>query len=1202
MSAWEEAFNEALQRSYFFNRLTGETSWTPPGEATSESADSTIQHGWQQAFDEASQTAYYYNADTGETSWTLPEAETEEDLSYLVFAVVRLQSIFRGARDRRRAVQLVKTQYQTTKDPVSGQTLYTNLKTNTSSWTKPVLFNGLGVDDDAEDDEEDDDANFEGFHMDTEQSVDEDDEEALSIETAKVELRPFFAFVLDSIHSLLSFGPWIHSATFYILPTSFSTFIVVVTWIFFDNRIHTLSPKLWKLRAMRVLNLSHNALQELPYVEGDLKLLRETREWQVGVGLLTSLISLTVSHNNLSSLPKSIEKCSSLQYLNLSHNCIQELGEELGELESLKQLYLRKNAIAALPDSIGNLAKLEILELAQNRLESVPSSTGNLQNLQQIVLSQNQLKYLPEEFGALSQLNLLTLDENPSLVTCDVLFRRLSGIRTFSANSCGIVRFETVEFLKDAPVQSLRLRHNALSEFPVIFSRSIMKTTLQELGLTHNTLAQFPMEVARYCHQLVHLDVSFNKLRKLPREIGELRSLEVVYLSQNELQELPNELTQLSRLRDLKCDHNRLQSLPLAIGHLTELLHLDVPFNALETLPASMMELKALASLYANDNALKQHPPAMQYSSCFCDYSNNPFNDDKKQVIARRALYANAMRLLHEKQFAESEALFTELLRDVDTLRHEEQKMQRPELHFARGVCRFMMMMKTHGHEIETSSWTVNESERDTHGAQLLHARWQHKKQQQEEQQQRLQDRDHKSGNQSAIEAESKTAQLRQPSAAAPFSGTKSVPANNNAIPVNLHEVDVALADLSLVEAAEELKVARDKRQEYAAGTLVDFQVAIQHGAAELPTAHYMVGLTHMVRMEHVDAIASFTEALKLVIPREQTDDEKDNNYAHRDRHAKYLLRQSVPAGAVHILLKRAEAYRLVGQLPAALTDVRHVLAHQPMAMQAVEDAEKKYAHEWEVLQREYLVDQETLFRAFDVASRSGLARRPEVVDLHRIPATTEEAKMKRADANQASNTAKLRPAQRFAAEVQRISIDMHTKRAGERAHIEGKYAAKQQVLTRTRDFKRGIRENLQLEMEEAQQRAVESELARRAELTRLELEREFNERLYMKYEDELMQWLIAEELRLERERQWRLEEAQHKAEAKAAYATRLARRGGRRQQGALQRGTGNSSSGTRGSSRNPTSSSSPSFNRSSAASTPATQRLPPESREVNRK
>ncbi|KAF1319675.1 Formaldehyde dehydrogenase adha, partial [Globisporangium splendens] len=746
MSAWEEAFDEASQRSYFFNRLTGETSWTPPGEATSESADSTIQHGWQRAFDEASQTAYYYNADTGETSWTLPEAETEEDLSYLVFAVVRLQSIFRGARDRRRAIRLVKTQYQTTKDPVSGQTLYTNLKTNTSSWTKPVLFNALGVDDDAEDEEEDDDANFEDFHMDIEQGVDEDDEE------------------------------------------------------------------------------------EDPGNNDD------------------------------------------------------ESGEGRGKDVKSRRKYPRSEAQQRV-DAVENEGK-EGTELDFSGLNAwkLSSRIWNLRYLKVLILSKNQLQRIP------------------------------SGIQDLM--------------------------------------------------------------------NLEELDMSYNHLTRLPSCLQ----------------------TIISWLQDLKCDHNRLQPLPLAIGHLTELLHLNASFNALDTLPTSMMELKALASLYANDNALKHPPPAMQHSSCFCDYSNNPFNDDKKQVIARRALYANVMRFLHEKQFAESEALFTELLRDVDTLRHEGQKTQRPELHFARGV-------------------------------------------------------------------------------------------------------------------------AREKHQEYAAGTIVDFQVAIQHGAAELSTAHYMVGLTHMARMEHVDAIASFTEALKLVVPREQTDDEKDNNYAHRDHHAKYLLRQPVPAGAVHIFLKRAEAYRLVGQLPAALTDVRHVLTHQSMAMQAVEDAEKKYADEWEVLQREYFVDQETLF----------LCR-------------------------------------------QAASVDAHG------------------------DFKREIRENLQLEMEEAQQRAVEAELARRAELTRLELEREFNERLYMKYEDELMQWLIAEELRLERERQWRLEEAQRKAETKAAYATRLARRGGRRQQGALQRGTGNSSSGTRGSSRNPTSSSSPSFNRSSAASTPATQRLPPESREVNRK
>lgn len=1222
-------------------RSTGETSWTPPGESTSESAAESTSHGWRQAYDEASQTSYYYNVRTGETSWTLPESEQEEDLSYLVFAVVRLQCMFRGTRDRRRAARLVKAQYQMTKDPVADRTLYTNLVTNTSAWAKPALFTTLGVGDDADDDDDDDDAfNFEDFRVEAERDADGEDDgdeenpassedgeagsnkkhrrqqprskaqqrvdavedagtEGVELDfsglnawklssriwnlqhlktlvLSKNQLKRIPSGIQDLVHLEELDVSYNHLTR---LPSCLQTTTTLTALNASNNRIQTFSPKLWKLRAMRVLNLSHNLLQELSYVEGDLKLLRETREWQVGVGLLTNLISLTVSHNNLTALPKSVEKCTSLQYLNLSHNNIRELGEELGALQALKQLYLRKNALATLPDSIGNLARLEILELAQNRLATVPPSTGNLQTLQQMVLSQNQLKHLPEELGALSQLNLLAMDENPSFITFDVFFRRLSGIRSFSATSCGIVRFETLEFLKDAPVQSLRLRQNAMSEFPVSFSRSIMKDTLQELVLDNNALTQFPMEVLRFCHRLVHLDVSMNNLRRIPVEIGELRHLEVLYLSRNALQELPDELALLSRLQAFKCDHNRLRSLPLGIGSLTALTHLDVSFNQLQTLPTSMMSLKALVSLYANDNALKQHPPALYYSThYYCDYSNNPFSDDKNQTAfaRRRQVFAEAMKRLDEKQFGVAEALFSTLLRDIDRRPHEEQKKQQPQIHFARGVCRFMLM-KAARDDIDASSWTVNVSEREIHGAELVQARWRRNQQVRstQEKQQRLQEQEQEqdgSNNNGAA-----TARERTPQDLSPNSGFGSV-AN---APASKHpEIDKALVH-SYSSAAAKRQVAREQQHEYATGTVHDLQTAIKHGVPELPTAHYLEGLAHMALMAFADAVTSFTDALKSIIPRSgDGHSENDNNYACSDGDAEYLLSQSVPKISIPIFLKRAEAYRRLGHLPAALADVRHVLTHHPMDTKAVEDAEQVYAHEWEVLQNEYFVDQETLFRAFDVAGRSGLARRPEVVDLHRCSASRDART--------------LRPAERFAAEISRIATGIQAKHASERTEIEGNYAAKQKLLARTRDFKREIRENLQLEMEETQQRAVEQEMARRAEVERLERSREANECVYMQYEDEWMHWFVAEELRLEMERLRLLENAQRQVDAQAAYATRLARRGGRRQQGgaaATQRGGGAGSSNTRGSTRD-TPSPSPSSG-SSAASTPATRRTP---------
>lgn len=1134
----------------------------------------------------------------------MPEFEQEEDLSYLVFAVLRLQSLFRGKRERRRTSRLVKAHYQVTKDPVTDQTLYTNLVWNTSSWTKPALFTTLGIGGDEND--EDEDVDFDAFHLEAEQddgdddTLDKNDEddgedeggskksrrkfprskaqqrvdeaEDDGKESTELDMSGLNAWKLSSRIWNLQFvkklvlsknklqripsgiQDLVHLEELDVsynnltrLPSCLQTTVTLTALNGSHNCIQMFSPKLWKLRAMRRLDLSHNVLQELPYVEGDLKLLRETREWQVGVGLLTELRSLMLSHNKLTQLPKSIEKCTSLEFLNLSNNLIGEMAEELGDLESLRCLYLQKNALRALPESIGGLSKLEILEVKENRLVNVPASAGNLQNLQQLGLSSNQLKYLPEELGALRRLSRLDLDNNPNLVTLDVFFRRLSSIRTFSANSCGVVRFETIEFLKDSPVQALHLRQNVLSEFPVVFSSSVMKDTLEELVLRGNSLTRFPIEVARWCHELRHLDISENKLHTIPPEIRRLQNLEVLYLSENELEVLPDELTALSRLQDVKCDHNRLHKLPLGTGNLTQLTHFDVSFNQLEMLPTSMLALTALTSLQANDNQLKAHPPALYNASCYCDYSNNPFNDaNNSRVMERRQMLAQAMKLMTEKQYEAAETLFTTLLDSLDTRSYEEQRKQRPQLHFARGNCRFMLL-KLSCEEIDAASVAVDTCERELHGTNLLHARWtinQQKKQRQEdERRQRDLDKESDNNNDSRGGDRDKGQDLPEEKkstvVASPTSPSRHLPqsSNDDTASVYIHS--------HLEAAAEMRRIARKRQHAFAREALIDFQNAIRHGVMELPTAHYLEGLTHMAILQFSQAIASFTEALMLIVPlSSQSSLEHDNNFEYREQQTDYLLSEPVPKIAIHVFLKRAEAFRLLGQLPSALADVRHVRLHHPVDCPvSVEDAEHAYTHEWDVQQNEYFVDHVTLFRAFDVATRSGLARRPEVVDLHRC-LTSQEAKKKRTEA---AGIRTLRPAERFAAEVARITTEFSDKRIAERAVIADKFTANEKLLARTRDFKREIRANLELEMEEARQRAVEKELARLAELKRLELEREFNEQLFMKYEDELMRWLVGEELRLELERLRLLEEAQRKADAKAAYATRLARRGGRR-------------------------------------------------------
>jgi Leucine-rich repeat (LRR) protein len=56
------------------------------------------------------------------------------------------------------------------------------------------------------------------------------------------------------------------------------------------------------------------------------------------------------------------------------------------------------------------------------------------------------------------------------------------------------------------------------------------------------------------------LDLSFNKLRALPKEIAGLKALKSLRVASNKLVELPSELSELPNLTSIDVAHNRLTS------------------------------------------------------------------------------------------------------------------------------------------------------------------------------------------------------------------------------------------------------------------------------------------------------------------------------------------------------------------------------------------------------------------------------------------------------------------------------------------------------------------------------------------------------------------------------------------------------------------------------------------------------------------
>jgi Leucine-rich repeat (LRR) protein len=173
-----------------------------------------------------------------------------------------------------------------------------------------------------------------------------------------------------------------------------------------DNGLTEISPKLARLRRLRMLDLGHNKLATLPDA----------------FGALTCLTDFLYVHDNeLEELPSSMATLTTLRYLNISENKFELFPELLCNLSGLVELRASDNQLRSLPESIGRMSMLHELHLRNNRLTWLPDSIGHLQRLRYLDLRGNPLQTLPLTIGKLPAIYKLDLRWTPSLPGCEWL-------------------------------------------------------------------------------------------------------------------------------------------------------------------------------------------------------------------------------------------------------------------------------------------------------------------------------------------------------------------------------------------------------------------------------------------------------------------------------------------------------------------------------------------------------------------------------------------------------------------------------------------------------------------------------------------------------------------------------------------------------------------------------------------------------------
>jgi Protein tyrosine and serine/threonine kinase/Leucine rich repeat len=143
-------------------------------------------------------------------------------------------------------------------------------------------------------------------------------------------------------------------------------------------------------------------------------------------------------------------------------------------------------------------------------------------------------------------------------------------------------------------------------------------------------LTEFPIEIFDLADSLEILNLSDNKLRSLPADLGRLHKLKIIFLSNNDFEEVPEVLADCPNLsmvgfksnkirvlgenilplnvRWLIFTDNQLERLPKSIGHLHKLQKLMLAGNQLRSLPDEMAACQNLELIRLAANRLESLP------------------------------------------------------------------------------------------------------------------------------------------------------------------------------------------------------------------------------------------------------------------------------------------------------------------------------------------------------------------------------------------------------------------------------------------------------------------------------------------------------------------------------------------------------------------------------------------------------------------
>lgn len=307
-------------------------------------------------------------------------------------------------------------------------------------------------------------------------------------------------------------------------------------------------------------------------------------------GLENSLENLDLEHNLLTEFPKAVMPLKRLHYLYLPSNGISD-AETLPT--TLRALSLAANNFTMLPVAgLKMCTNLMYLNMGYNKIGELPENVfmewGN--KLQTLFLRNNKITSLNYgSFNGLDTIKEMSLSFNDIHYVHPMAFENISKTLTIFELSFGLYRddFPTEQFKCLTELMWLSLDNNNLKK--ISDESLITLTELVHINLSFNRIIMFPptIFIAEVHKKLKEVDLSYNTLTKIyTNTFDSLVNLRTVCLSSNRITSLDmHSFHNLPVLAYVDLTHNLLRNISENVfTFLPRLLQLDLMDNHLEYL------------------------------------------------------------------------------------------------------------------------------------------------------------------------------------------------------------------------------------------------------------------------------------------------------------------------------------------------------------------------------------------------------------------------------------------------------------------------------------------------------------------------------------------------------------------------------------------------------------------------------------------